>query len=64
MLKFDGIKKNGTMAFLLLSNDGGDKVEIPIELPIADRISKYLGKISKPSAEPIAELDDKDQVAE
>lgn len=46
MLKFEEIRKSAGMAFLVISNENGTKIEVPIELPVADRISKYLSKIA------------------
>jgi hypothetical protein len=51
MLKLEEIRKSAGMAFLVISNENGMRVEVPVELPIADRISKYLAKIT---ADPFA----------
>ncbi|HVI40703.1 MAG TPA: hypothetical protein VM577_08585 [Anaerovoracaceae bacterium] len=46
MIVFQGIKITNKIAFLLLSNEQNQVVEIPIEIAVADRISKYLSKIA------------------
>jgi hypothetical protein len=48
MIIFDGIKQNSKMAFLSFSNEQKHKVDIPIELSIANRITHYLNLISLP----------------
>jgi hypothetical protein len=46
MIVFNGIKKDNNLAFLLLSNELNQTVEVPIDVVVADRISKYLSKIT------------------
>lgn len=46
MIIFDGIKTVNKVAFLILVNEQNQRVEIPLEIPIADRISKYVAKIA------------------
>lgn len=45
MIIFNGIK-NGKITFLSFSNENGQSIDIPVELSIADRITKYLSLIA------------------
>lgn len=47
MIIFEGIKFKNKVTYICFSSNG-KTVEIPIEKPIADRITKYLDKISLP----------------
>lgn len=52
MIKYEGIKMVNGYAYLCFSNDRHEKVEIPIETQVSERIAKYLSKIA-PGAAPV-----------
>jgi hypothetical protein len=50
MIIFNGIKYNNNknkIAYLLFTNEQKQFIEIPIDFITADRINKYLNKLSK-----------------
>lgn len=60
MIVYGGIKKNNNVAFLIFVTTDGVKVEIPIEVAVADRISKYLSKIAPAPAAVMERGNDED----
>jgi hypothetical protein len=60
MIIFDGIKKEHKVSLLVFSNEAGQRIEIPIETPIADRISAYLAKISHPVVKENKNIEDEE----
>lgn len=48
MIYYQGIKYFNKIPHLIFCNENNISVEIPVEIPVADRISGYLLKISSP----------------
>lgn len=59
MIKYEGMKSINKIAHLCLSNDKNERVEIPLEVQVAERITKYISKIA-PSAAPVERGNDDD----
>lgn len=52
MIKYNGIKTIDKSVFLCFSNESsGSQVEVPVDAITADRVKKYLSRISPPAAE-------------
>lgn len=52
MIIFNGIKTRNKIPFLSFKNEEGESIDVPLDLITADRITKYLSKISKVDIEP------------
>lgn len=49
MIKYNGIKWRNSTAFLLFANELNQEIEVPVDLLVADRITKYLERIGIPA---------------
>jgi len=58
MIKFAGIKYNKTVCYLIMNNELGQSVNIPIDKSTADIISAYLAKISTAAPIPVEREED------
>lgn len=52
MIVFNGIKTRNKIPFLSFKNAEGEYIDIPLDVMTADRITKYLSKISKAELKP------------
>lgn len=59
MIKYEGMKVANKISYLCFSNDDNEKVEIPLETQVAERITKYLSKIA-PGTVPVERGNDED----
>ena len=59
MIKYHGIKWKNNTAFLLFANEMNQEVEVPVDMIVADRITKYLERIGTPA--PVMERGNDDE---
>lgn len=53
MIIFDGIKYYNKIPFIKFKNEDEKSIEIPLDVLTADRITKYISKITKGTQEPL-----------
>jgi len=56
MISYQGIREKNKIPFLILANEKGNSVEIPIDRESAERIKLYLNTISLAPSVPVERL--------